>query len=168
MHACTLYHCDIVFSFLAEFVRITTLKESMSNMTHALQLCIVILLSVSLGQLVESYPYAAQYNNPRASKDNWKYQFQYNTQLDQSPPSQKRIKIASSNKENSGREDWSHRYQDYASEAEYYNSYDRKKLQAAETALILNDIAKTNARPSSKTPGNLTVEVYFSADQLKC
>ena len=132
-------------------------------MNRGVQLCIVILLSASLGQLVESYPYAAQYNNPRASKDNWKYQFHYNTQLDRSPPSQKRIKIASSNKENSGSEDWSHRYQDYASEAKYYNSYDRKKLQAAETALILNDIdiAETNARPSSKTSGNLIV-------QLKC
>ena len=120
----------------------------MPNMTRGFLLSVLILLPVILGQLAASYPYPARYNNPRESNDNWKYPY-YNTQLNRSP-NQNRNNIARSNSEQRGREDWSHRYQEYASEAKYYNAYDRKKLQAAETALVLDHIAEANARPTSK------------------
>ena len=118
-------------------------------MAGGIHLYIIILLSAGLRQLA-AYPYSAGYNNP---KDNWKYPY-YNTQLNRSP-NQNRIKIASSNNEQQGREDWHLRYQDYASEAKYYNTYDRKKLQAAERALTLNHRAEANAKKSKGEQGML-------------
>ena len=121
---------------------------SVSNMTRGIHLCIVVVLALGLRQLA-AYPNSAGYN----PKDNWKYPLQYNTQLDRSPNRQNRIEIASSNNEQPGKKDWRYRYLDYASEAKYYNAYDRKNLQAAERALILDRIAEANAKTTKGVQG---------------
>ena len=145
----TLSPADTVYTYHC-FEGILPVVFSVSNMTGGIHLCIVVVLALGLRQLA-AYPYSAGYN----PKDNWNYPLeplQYNTQLDRSP-NQNKIKIASSNNEQPGKEDWRYRYLDYASEAKYYSAYDRKNLQAAERALILDHIAEANAKTNKGEQG---------------
>lgn len=131
-------------------------------MTRKVQLWVAILFTVCLQHLA-AYPYPTHYNTPRESKDNWRYPYHYNTQLGQTSI-QRSFEGASSNSEQPSREDWGRRYKDYASEAKYYNAYDRKTMQAVETDRIRDYFQRANAAAKLKK-GSSKEGILLSVNQ---